>query len=109
MLESDEENPPYLVRDSASPDPEHFDSPPFQNPRHARPGQNVVDIGTSKAFRGHEARFQGMPATHSVSKSHRALGSTGQCRIPAGLLKVKMAGRMGTDRVTVQEFAHYQD
>ena len=47
--------------------------------------------------------FGGMPATHGTSKSHRALGSTGQCQDPGKVFKgKKMAGRMGTDRVTVQ-------
>lgn len=47
--------------------------------------------------------FAGMPATHGTSKSHRVLGSTGQCQDPGKVFKgKKMAGRMGTDRVTVQ-------
>jgi hypothetical protein len=47
--------------------------------------------------------FAGMPASHGVSKSHRALGSTGQCQDPGKVFKgKKMAGRMGADRVTVQ-------
>lgn len=47
--------------------------------------------------------FKGMPATHGTSLSHRALGSTGQCQDPGKVFKgKKMAGRMGTDRVTVQ-------
>ena len=44
-----------------------------------------------------------MPATHGTSLSHRALGSTGQCQDPGKVFKgKKMAGRMGNERVTVQ-------
>jgi len=47
--------------------------------------------------------FKGMPASHGVSKSHRALGSTGQCQDPGKVFKgKKMAGRMGNKRVTKQ-------
>jgi large subunit ribosomal protein L3 len=108
MLESDEENPPYLVREFRVTDPEHLI--PLHSKIHARhfcPGQNVDIAGTSKGkgFQGAMKRhnFKGMPATHGVSKSHRALGSTGQCQDPGKVFKgKKMAGRMGTDRVTVQ-------
>jgi len=75
--------------------------------RHFVPGQNVDIAGISKGkgFQGAMKRhnFSGMPATHGVSKSHRALGSTGQCQDPGRVFKgKKMAGRMGTDRVTIQ-------
>jgi len=70
-------------------------------------GQFVDIIGTSKGkgFQGAMKRhgFGGMPASHGVSKSHRALGSTGACQDPGKVWKgKKMAGRMGSDRVTVQ-------
>jgi large subunit ribosomal protein L3 len=108
LLESDEENPPYLVREFRVTDPEHLI--PLHSKIHARhfcPGQNVDVAGTSKGkgFQGAMKRhnFGGMPASHGVSKSHRALGSTGQCQDPGKVFKgKKMAGRMGTDRVTVQ-------
>jgi large subunit ribosomal protein L3 len=108
MLESDEENPPFLVREFRVTDPEHLI--PLHSKIHAMhfcPGQNVDIAGTSKGkgFQGAMKRhnFKGMPATHGVSKSHRALGSTGQCQDPGKVFKgKKMAGRMGTDRVTVQ-------
>lgn len=75
--------------------------------RHFVPGQNVDVAGISKGkgFQGAMKRhnFKGMPASHGVSKSHRALGSTGQCQDPGRVFKgKKMAGRMGSDRVTVQ-------
>jgi hypothetical protein len=47
--------------------------------------------------------FGGMPASHGVSKSHRALGSTGQCQDPGKVFKgKKMAGHMGSEQVTTQ-------
>merc|ERR1711982_316442 len=46
--------------------------------------------------------FKGMPASHGV-KSHRSIGSTGSCQDPGRVFKgKKMPGRMGCDRVTVQ-------
>jgi len=105
---SDDENPPYLVKEFRVTDPEHL--LPLHTQIHARhfvPGQNVDVSGISKGkgFQGAMKRhnFGGMPASHGVSKSHRALGSTGQCQDPGRVFKgKKMAGRMGTDRVTVQ-------
>ncbi|MEH6546452.1 MAG: 50S ribosomal protein L3, partial [Sneathiella sp.] len=45
----------------------------------------------------------GMRATHGVSVSHRAHGSTGQCQDPGKVFKgKKMAGHMGAVRVTTQ-------
>lgn len=75
--------------------------------RHFVPGQNVDVAGISKGkgFQGAMKRhnFKGMPASHGVSKSHRSLGSTGQCQDPGKVFKgKKMAGRMGGERVTVQ-------
>lgn len=47
--------------------------------------------------------FKGMPASHGVSKSHRAIGSTGQCQNPGRVFKgKKMPGRMGGVRRTTQ-------
>lgn len=47
--------------------------------------------------------FGGMPASHGTSKTHRAIGSTGQCQDPGRVFKgKKMPGRMGCDRVTTQ-------
>jgi large subunit ribosomal protein L3 len=70
-------------------------------------GQMVDIAGTSigKGFAGAMKRhnFGGLRASHGVSISHRAHGSTGQCQDPGRVFKgKKMAGHMGAARVTVQ-------
>lgn len=70
-------------------------------------GQKVDVSGTSigKGFAGGMKRwnFGGMRASHGVSISHRAHGSTGQCQDPGKVFKgKKMAGHLGAERVTVQ-------
>ncbi|MFN3701648.1 MAG: 50S ribosomal protein L3 [Alphaproteobacteria bacterium] len=75
--------------------------------KHFVPGQFVDVAGTSigKGFAGAMKRhnFGGMRASHGVSVSHRAHGSTGQCQEPGKVFKgKKMAGQMGNERVTVQ-------
>jgi len=70
-------------------------------------GQFVDVTATSKGkgFAGAMKRhnFGGMRATHGVSISHRAHGSTGQCQDPGRVFKgKKMAGHMGDERVTTQ-------
>ena len=70
-------------------------------------GQYVDVCGTSigKGFAGAMKRhnFGGMRASHGVSISHRAHGSTGQCQDPGKVFKGKrMAGHMGAERVTTQ-------
>ena len=70
-------------------------------------GQRVDVTGTSvgKGFAGAMKRhnFGGMRASHGVSISHRAHGSTGQCQDPGKVFKGKrMAGHMGAERVTTQ-------
>merc|ERR1712216_532841 len=53
--------------------------------------------------------FAGGRATHGVSKAHRTPGSTGQCQDPGKVFKgKKMAGRMGGNRVTVENLRVYQ-
>lgn len=102
------ENPPYLVREFRVSDPENLI--PLYSRIHAMhfvPGQNVDVAGISKGkgFQGVMKRhnFGGMPASHGVSRSHRAHGSVGQCQDPGRVFKgKKMAGHMGVDRVTVQ-------
>ncbi len=76
-------------------------------PSHFVSGQFIDVCGTSigKGFAGAMKRhnFGGMRATHGVSISHRAHGSTGQCQDPGRVFKgKKMAGHMGAERVTVQ-------
>ncbi len=74
---------------------------------HFLPGQFVDVAGTSigKGFAGAMKRwnFSGLRASHGVSISHRSHGSTGQCQDPGRVFKgKKMAGHMGSTRVTVQ-------
>lgn len=70
-------------------------------------GQYVDVVGTSigKGFAGAMKRhnFGGLRASHGVSISHRAHGSTGQCQDPGKVFKgKKMAGHMGDVQVTTQ-------
>ena len=70
-------------------------------------GQSVDVTGTSKGkgFAGVIQRwnFQMQDATHGNSLAHRAPGSIGQCQTPGRVFKgKKMAGHMGSRRVTVQ-------
>jgi large subunit ribosomal protein L3 len=70
-------------------------------------GQYVDVAGTSigKGFAGAMKRhnFGGLRATHGVSISHRSHGSTGGRQDPGKVFKgKKMAGHMGSVRVTVQ-------
>lgn len=74
---------------------------------HYVPNQFVDIVGTSigKGFAGVMKRhnFSGMRASHGVSISHRAHGSTGQCQDPGRVFKgKKMAGQMGNKQVTMQ-------
>jgi large subunit ribosomal protein L3 len=66
---------------------------------------DVSAISKGKGFQGAMKRhgFKGLPASHGVSRSHRALGSTGSNQDPGKVFKgKKMAGRMGGTRVTKQ-------
>lgn len=70
-------------------------------------GEFVDVIGTSKGkgFAGSVKRhnFSGGPKTHGQSDRWRAPGSIGAGSTPGRTLKgTRMAGRMGNDRVTVQ-------
>ena len=70
-------------------------------------GQRVDVVGTSvgKGFAGAMKRhnFAGLEASHGVSVSHRAHGSTGNSQDPGKVFKgKKMAGHMGARRVTSQ-------
>lgn len=72
-----------------------------------KPGDIIQVTGTSKGkgFAGAVKRhnFRGGPKTHGQSDRHRAPGSIGQGTTPGRVYKGKrMAGRMGTDTVTVQ-------
>jgi large subunit ribosomal protein L3 len=70
-------------------------------------GQKIDVVGTSKGkgFAGVMKRhnFKGLGAGHGVQRKHRSPGSIGACATPGRVFKgVRMAGRMGHDRVTVQ-------
>ena len=85
----------------------HLDVGARLGPDHFIVGQWVDVVGTSigKGFAGAMKRhnFKGLGASHGVSVSHRALGSTGHSQDPGRVFKgKKMAGRMGGRRVTVQ-------
>ena len=65
---------------------------------------DVTATSKGKGFQGVMKRwgFHGGRATHG-SKFHREAGGTGNCTTPGHSVKnIKMAGRMGFDRVTVQ-------
>ncbi|HET9172614.1 MAG TPA: 50S ribosomal protein L3 [Actinospica sp.] len=70
-------------------------------------GQKIDVMGTSKGkgFAGVMKRhnFRGLGAGHGVQRKHRSPGSIGACATPGRVFKgVRMAGRMGNERVTVQ-------
>jgi large subunit ribosomal protein L3 len=70
-------------------------------------GESVDVTGVSKGrgFAGVVKRhgFSGGPKTHGQSDRHRTPGSIGACYTPGRVFKGKrMPGRMGNDRVTVQ-------
>lgn len=102
------ESPPFAVREFQVTHEEYLPQPGTKiHARHFVPGQNidVSAISKGKGFQGAMKKwnFKGMPATHGTSLSHRSLGSTGQCQDPGRVFKgKKMAGRMGAERVTMQ-------
>lgn len=70
-------------------------------------GQKIDVVGTSKGkgFAGTMKRhnFKGVGASHGQHKNHRKPGSIGASATPSRVFKgTRMAGRMGGDRVTVQ-------
>ncbi len=71
------------------------------------PGQRVDVTGKTKGkgFAGVMKRhgFSGLGAGHGVQRKHRSPGSIGACATPGRVFKgVRMAGRMGSARFTVQ-------
>jgi len=57
--------------------------------------------GTAGVMKRHG--FAGLRASHGVHRKHRAPGSIGGCATPGRVFKgLRMAGRMGAERVTVQ-------
>lgn len=70
-------------------------------------GETIDVVGTSKGkgFAGVMKRhgFHGLRASHGVQRKHRSPGSIGGCSTPGRVFKgMKMAGRMGGERVTIQ-------
>ena len=70
-------------------------------------GQKVDVSGKSKGkgFAGVMKRhgFKGLSSSHGTQRKHRSPGSIGACATPGRVFKgVRMAGRMGAARVTVQ-------
>jgi hypothetical protein len=100
MLESDRGKSPYLVRESASQIREHLTllhsvtTPGTFFVLTKRGGRHIQRL--SGAMKRHNN--WGMPATHGAAES--PAGIDGQRQDPAGVWQ-KMAGRKGTDRVTV--------
>ena len=77
------------------------------NVDHFKKGQfvDVTSISKGKGFAGSMKRhnFGGGRASHGVSVSHRAHGSTGYSQDPGRVFKgKKMAGHMGSTQVTIQ-------
>jgi large subunit ribosomal protein L3 len=71
------------------------------------PGQPIDVTGKTKGkgFAGVMKRhgFHGLRASHGVERKHRSPGSIGACATPGRVFKgVRMAGRMGGVRFTVQ-------
>ncbi len=65
---------------------------------------DVTAVSKGKGFAGVMKRhgFAGAPASHGAHRVHRKPGAVGQCATPARVFKgMRMAGRMGGDRVTV--------
>jgi large subunit ribosomal protein L3 len=70
-------------------------------------GQRIDVTGKTKGkgFAGVMKRhgFHGLRASHGVERKHRSPGSIGACATPGRVFKgVRMAGRMGGQRFTVQ-------
>ena len=64
---------------------------------------DVTGITKGKGFSGVMQRhnFKGLGASHGTHKKHRSPGAIGACATPARVFKgVKMAGQMGSARVT---------
>ncbi len=68
----------------------------------------IVDVtgttkgkGTAGVMKRHG--FHGLKASHGVHRKHRSPGSIGGCSTPGKVFKgLKMAGRMGNEKVTIQ-------
>jgi large subunit ribosomal protein L3 len=73
----------------------------------------IVDVtgvskgkGTAGVMKRHG--FAGLRASHGVHRKHRSPGGIGACATPGHVFKgTRMAGRMGVERVTVQNLTIY--
>ncbi|MGH3495856.1 MAG: 50S ribosomal protein L3 [Nocardioidaceae bacterium] len=66
---------------------------------------DVTGVSKGKGFAGVMKRhgFAGVSSSHGSHRNHRKPGSIGGCATPGRVFKgLRMAGRMGTDRVTTQ-------
>ncbi|MGQ0632889.1 MAG: 50S ribosomal protein L3 [Sporichthyaceae bacterium] len=60
--------------------------------------------GTAGVMKRHG--FKGLSSSHGTQRKHRSPGSIGACATPGRVFKgVRMAGRMGNERVTTQNLA----
>lgn len=72
---------------------------------------NVSGVSKGKGFQGvvKRHRFAGGPRTHGQSDRERAPGSIGQTTTPGRVFKgKKMAGRMGSETVTIKNLTVFQ-
>jgi large subunit ribosomal protein L3 len=95
------------LREWHVPDPSEYELGQRLDVSMFEPGERVTLVGTSKGkgFQGVVKRhgFAGGPKTHGQSDRWRAPGSIGSGTTPGRVLKgLRMAGRMGHDRVTVK-------
>lgn len=99
--------PKYIVKEFPVTSDAHVPVGTTLSAIHFVPGQYVDVIAKSigKGFQGGMKlwNFKGLRASHGVSVSHRSSGSTGQHQDPGRIWPgKKMAGRMGGERITVQ-------
>lgn len=88
--------PDQLVEVGAELGANHFVTGQFIDVRGTSKGKGTA--GAMKRW-----NFRGLEASHGVSVSHRALGSTGQCQDPGKVFKgKKMHGHLGDEAVTTQ-------
>lgn len=99
--------PKYLLKEFRISENSFIDIGSQLDANHFVVGQLVDVSGATigKGFAGGMKRwnFAGLEASHGVSISHRSHGSTGGRQDPGRVFKnKKMAGHMGTNRVTIQ-------
>ena len=100
-------NPKKVLKEFRVDPEENLEIGSLLNVTHFKKDQfvDVTAISTGKGFAGAMKRhnFAGLRASHGVSVSHRAHGSTGQNQDPGKVFKnKKMAGHMGNKQRTMQ-------